>query len=305
MAERDDPEVIGRRVQQLRIERGLTQKQLAEPAYTPAYISTLEAGRVRASDDGAAAHRRAARRRVRGAGDRAARPPRHRPAAAAHRRPAHPRHRRGRGGRRAVRRRCSRRRTRTGWSPSRRRRCSGSASAPWRPGNWTAAREYFERAERRLGRRAAARAGCPPCAAGPSPTTSPVNSVTPSTCSSPPSTSSTASGLHDPDALLLLYASVIGPYMDMGAHARAAQAAELALALAPQVRRPGAGRPDAPVGRPHDARRGPASPRPTPPSPRPPSSTGSCRSVPNWPTATGCAATCTPRTANWSARRPS
>ncbi len=41
-------------------------------------------------------------------------------------------------------------------------------------------------------------------------------------------------GLHDPDALLLLYASVIGPYMDMGAHARAAQAAEFALALAPQ-----------------------------------------------------------------------
>ena len=45
MAERDDPEVIGRRVQQLRTERGLTQRQLAEPAYTPAYISTLEAGR--------------------------------------------------------------------------------------------------------------------------------------------------------------------------------------------------------------------------------------------------------------------
>lgn len=42
-------------------------------------------------------------------------------------------------------------------------------------------------------------------------------------------------GLHDPDALLLLYASVIGPYMDMGAHARAAQAAEYALALAPQA----------------------------------------------------------------------
>ncbi|CAM5268085.1 Helix-turn-helix transcriptional regulator OS=Streptomyces tendae OX=1932 GN=GUR47_20520 PE=4 SV=1 [Streptomyces tendae] len=40
-------------------------------------------------------------------------------------------------------------------------------------------------------------------------------------------------GLHDPDALLLLYASAIGPYMDMGAHARAAQAAELALSLAP------------------------------------------------------------------------
>src|SRR5690348_4494293 len=51
MRERDDPEVIGRRVQQLRSERGLTQRQLAEPAYTPAYISTVEAGRVRASDE--------------------------------------------------------------------------------------------------------------------------------------------------------------------------------------------------------------------------------------------------------------
>ncbi len=51
MRERDEPEVIGRRVQRLRAERGLTQRQLAEPAYTPAYISTLEAGRVRASDE--------------------------------------------------------------------------------------------------------------------------------------------------------------------------------------------------------------------------------------------------------------
>src|SRR3954451_20773389 len=50
MQERDDPEIIGRRVQQLRAERGLTQRQLAEPTYTPAYISTLEAGRVRASE---------------------------------------------------------------------------------------------------------------------------------------------------------------------------------------------------------------------------------------------------------------
>ena len=51
MAKRDDPETIGRRVQRLRRERGLTQRQLAEPAYTPAYISTLEAGRVRPSDE--------------------------------------------------------------------------------------------------------------------------------------------------------------------------------------------------------------------------------------------------------------
>ena len=45
MVKRDDPETIGRRVQRLRRERGLTQRQLAEPAYTPAYVSTLEAGR--------------------------------------------------------------------------------------------------------------------------------------------------------------------------------------------------------------------------------------------------------------------
>ena len=51
MSERDDPLTIGRRVQRWRAERGLTQKQLAEPAYTPAYISTLEAGRVSPSDE--------------------------------------------------------------------------------------------------------------------------------------------------------------------------------------------------------------------------------------------------------------
>ncbi|MEV8107077.1 helix-turn-helix transcriptional regulator, partial [Streptomyces sp. NPDC088135] len=36
----EDPGAVGRRVQQLRTERGLTQRQLAEPAYTPAYVST-------------------------------------------------------------------------------------------------------------------------------------------------------------------------------------------------------------------------------------------------------------------------
>ncbi|MFG3095025.1 tetratricopeptide repeat protein [Streptomyces sp. NPDC048202] len=45
-------------------------------------------------------------------------------------------------------------------------------------------------------------------------------------------------GPHDPDALLHLYTAVIGPYMDLGAHARAAQAAEFALALAPRATDP-------------------------------------------------------------------
>ena len=51
MGDRDDRGTIGRRVQRLRAERGMTQRQLAEPAYTPAYISTLEAGRVRPSEE--------------------------------------------------------------------------------------------------------------------------------------------------------------------------------------------------------------------------------------------------------------
>ncbi|MFE7044845.1 hypothetical protein ACFU9X_37125, partial [Streptomyces atratus] len=34
----DDPGAVGRRVQRLRAERGLTQRQLAEPSYTPAYV---------------------------------------------------------------------------------------------------------------------------------------------------------------------------------------------------------------------------------------------------------------------------
>jgi transcriptional regulator with XRE-family HTH domain len=46
----DAPLVIGERVKRLRKERELTQRQLAEPSYTAAYISTLEAGKVRPSE---------------------------------------------------------------------------------------------------------------------------------------------------------------------------------------------------------------------------------------------------------------
>lgn len=46
----DEPARIGSRVQRMRNELGLTQRQLAEPSYTPAYISTLESGRVRPSE---------------------------------------------------------------------------------------------------------------------------------------------------------------------------------------------------------------------------------------------------------------
>ena len=42
---------FGQRLKQLRIERGQTQRQLAEPAYTDAYVSAVEAGRRTPSAD--------------------------------------------------------------------------------------------------------------------------------------------------------------------------------------------------------------------------------------------------------------
>jgi transcriptional regulator with XRE-family HTH domain len=41
---------IGTRLQEMRTRRGLTQRALAEPGYTAAYVSTLEAGKARASE---------------------------------------------------------------------------------------------------------------------------------------------------------------------------------------------------------------------------------------------------------------
>ncbi|ACU69349.1 Tetratricopeptide TPR_2 repeat protein [Catenulispora acidiphila DSM 44928] len=41
---------IGARLQEVRTRRGLTQRALAEPGYTAAYVSTLEAGKARASE---------------------------------------------------------------------------------------------------------------------------------------------------------------------------------------------------------------------------------------------------------------
>jgi tetratricopeptide (TPR) repeat protein len=46
----DGQDQIGARLQQLRTQRGLTQRALAEPGYTAAYVSTLEAGKARPSE---------------------------------------------------------------------------------------------------------------------------------------------------------------------------------------------------------------------------------------------------------------
>ncbi|PWI16813.1 transcriptional regulator [Streptomyces sp. Act143] len=233
MSDRDDPETIGRRVQQLRVERGLTQRQLAEPAYTAAYISTLESGRVRPSDQ--ALRHLADRLDV--AFDELAT---------------------GRPARLVTDLRLrlieAQRTLANGDTEEAARSYAtllaeaeelqlaeaqydaliGLGESAVESGELIEGRRYFERAERVF-------ADAPLPARVPALRGRALSHylagelryavyLLESTLDE-----LNRGGLHDPDALLLLYASIIGPYMDMGAHARAAQAAELALALAPQA----------------------------------------------------------------------
>ncbi|WP_030245173.1 MULTISPECIES: helix-turn-helix domain-containing protein [unclassified Streptomyces] len=232
MGERDDPATIGRRVQRLRVERGLTQRQLAEPVYTPAYISTLESGRVRPSDD--ALRHLAGRLGV--AFDELAT---------------------GRSARLVTELRLrlteAQRTFAVGEAEAAAEQYAtllveaeehglvaeqaaallGLGECALETGELVAGRRYFERAEACL-------ADAPLPARVPALRGRAVAHylagelryavyLLESTLDE-----LNRGGLHDPDALLLLYASAIGPYMDMGAHARAAQAAEFALALAPR-----------------------------------------------------------------------
>ncbi|MEU2269663.1 helix-turn-helix transcriptional regulator [Streptomyces olindensis] len=232
MGERDDPGTIGRRVQRLRVERGLTQRQLAEPVYTPAYISTLESGRVRPSDDAlrhlaerlgvafdelASGHsaRRVTELRLRlteaqrtlavGEAEEAA----EQYAGLLGEAETH------------------------GLAAEQAAALLGLGECALETGELVPGRQFFERAETCL-------AGAPLPARVPALRGRAVAHYLAGELRYAVYLLETAldelnrGGLHDPDALLLLYASAIGPYMDMGAHARAAQAAEFALALAPQ-----------------------------------------------------------------------
>ncbi|MGW7190694.1 helix-turn-helix domain-containing protein [Streptomyces sp. NPDC054838] len=232
----DEPAEIGRRVHRLRAERGFTQRQLAEPVYTPAYISTLESGRVRPSEAalrfladrlGTSYEELATGRPARlatelrlaltdaqralatGAADEAA----------------------------ALFRRLLTEAEQLGLEPERAEAQLGLGDCALERGELTDAMGHFETAERLLAqeplpRRARAVRGraVAHLLAGELRYAcylleSAIDGLT-------------AGGLGDPEALVLLYAAAIGPYMDMGAHARAAHAAELALALAPQVQDP-------------------------------------------------------------------
>ncbi len=236
MAERDDPGIIGRRVQQLRTERGLTQKQLAEPAYTPAYVSTLEAGRVRPSEE---ALRHIAERLGVAYEELATGRPAHLATGL------------------RLRLTDAQRTLATGEaevaaeqytallaeaeSHGLNAECAaallGLGECALDTGDLATARLRFEESEKRL-----ADAPLPvrvPALRGRAVSHYLAGELRYS-CYLLESTLDELNrgGLHDPDALLLLYAAVIAPYMDMGAHARAAQAAEYALALAPQVADP-------------------------------------------------------------------
>ncbi|MFF9130267.1 MULTISPECIES: helix-turn-helix domain-containing protein [unclassified Streptomyces] len=234
--ERDAPDVIGRRVQRLRGRRGLTQRQLAEPTYTPAYISTLEAGRVRPSDAalrhiaerlGVTFEELATGRSARLVTDLRLRlTEAQRTLAGGDAEPA--------AGQYAA---LLEEAEAQGLDEMAAEALLGLGECGIDTGDLAAARGFFERAEARL-------------ADAPLPARAPAvrgRAVThylagelryavyllESTLDE-----LNRAGLHDPDALLLLYASVIGPYMDLGAQARAAQAAEFALALAPRVEDP-------------------------------------------------------------------
>ncbi|MEU2562050.1 helix-turn-helix domain-containing protein [Streptomyces longispororuber] len=232
----DDPAEIGRRVLRLRTERGLTQRQLAEPAYTPAYVSTLESGRVRPSE---AALRHLAGRLGVGYEELAT----GRPARL--------------GTELRLRLTDARRALATGAPedaaavfralheeaaahelvPEQAAALQGLGDCLLESGDLGEARDCFAAVERLLADEPLPRRV--PAIRGRA-TAHLLTGELRYACYLLETALDelNASGLHDPDALLLLYTASIAPYMDMGAHARAAHAAELALALAPRVSDP-------------------------------------------------------------------
>ncbi|KJS52410.1 DNA-binding protein [Streptomyces rubellomurinus subsp. indigoferus] len=229
----DDRLRIGRRIQELRAERGLTQRALAEPAYTAAYVSTLESGKVRPSDTAL----RYLAERLGVSADQLATG-----------RPAH-----------------FATDLRLRLADARQTLCTGeSADAAAHFTELAAEAGRYELADEQ----AAALLGLGDCALeigeldeaighfraaedllrdAPLPRRVPalrgravahlLAGDVRYSCYLLESTIDrlNAGGLPDPQALLLLYSAVIAPYLDLGAHRRAVQAAELALALAAQV----------------------------------------------------------------------
>lgn len=233
MGERDAPEIIGRRVQHLRTQRGLTQRQLADPAYTPAYISTLESGRVRPSDE--ALRHIADRLGVDVEELTTGRSPHL--ATSLRLRLTEAQQALAAGEMSKARALYEALRTEAeqyGFAEEESAALLGLGECAISTGELPTARTHFEHAEARLG--AAPLTARVPAVRGRAVAHYLAGELRYAVYLLESTLDELNKGtLHDPDALLLLYASVIGPYMDMGAHARAAQAAEFALALAPSA----------------------------------------------------------------------
>ncbi|MFI0818798.1 tetratricopeptide repeat protein [Streptomyces sp. NPDC021098] len=227
---------IGRRVLRLRTERGFTQRQLAEPAYTAAYVSTLESGKVRPSE--VALRHLADRLGVTYEELATGRSPQDATRLRAGLTDARKTLATGDTEDAAARfAALSAEADRLGFPDERAAALLGLGDCAMETGELTTARDHFEAAEKLLAdeplpRRVPALRGraVSHLLAGELRYScylleSAIDELN-------------ASGLHDPNALLLLYTASIAPYMDMGAHARAVRAAELSLALAPSVDNP-------------------------------------------------------------------
>ncbi|MEV0123608.1 helix-turn-helix transcriptional regulator [Streptomyces sp. NPDC050703] len=227
---------MGRRVSRLRAERGLTQKQLAEPAYTPAYISTLESGKVRPSE---AALRHLAERLGVSHEELAT----GRPAALATElrlRLTDARLALSSGAPEdaaALFEALHEEAVRHGFAAEQAAALLGLGDCLLESGALVDARDCFASVERLLADEPLPRRV--PAIRGRA-TAHLLTGELRYACYLLENALDelNASGPHDPEALLLLYTASIAPYMDMGAHVRAAHAAELALALAPSVSDP-------------------------------------------------------------------
>ncbi|MGK4579149.1 tetratricopeptide repeat protein [Kitasatospora sp. HPMI-4] len=233
MNEPTDRLAIGRRVLRLRTERGLTQRALAEPDYTAAYISTLEAGKVRPSE--AALRYLADRLEVSYELLTTGRPPQLAGELGLRLAEARQLLCAGEPARAAEEyRELAAEAERHGLAEQQAAALLGLGDCALDLGELDRAIESFQRSEDLL--RQAPLPQRVPALRGRAVAhllagdlryccyllESAIDQLN-------------TGGLADPHALLLLYSAVIAPYMDLGAHRRAAQAADLALALAPRV----------------------------------------------------------------------
>lgn len=233
-----EPSDIGERIHRLRTLRNLTQRDVAEPAYSAAYISTLEAGRARPSE--AALHHIAERLGVTYDELLTGRPAHLATTLRAQLSDAQMTLVSGDAASAAVAyARLAQEAADNGFDDELSAAMLGLGHCKLDAGDLEEARRSFEAAERLLADRPMPRRV--PAIRGRAVThqlagelqdacyilESAINELT-------------SSGMNDPDALLLLYSASIAPYMDLGAHVRAARTAELALALAPVVSDPAA-----------------------------------------------------------------